>query len=46
MDIVAELRDKAMSNTLAYDILESLTTEVGARMAGTPQDAMAVEHLV
>ena len=41
--IVAELRDIAMANTLAYDILESLTTEVGARMAGTPQDAMAVE---
>ncbi|TQV76613.1 M20/M25/M40 family metallo-hydrolase [Aliikangiella marina] len=42
-EIVAELREKAMSNTLAYDILETLTTEVGARMAGTPQDAMAVE---
>lgn len=42
-EIVAELRDKAMSATLAYEILETLTTEVGARMAGTPQDAMAVE---
>ena len=42
-EIVAKLRDKAMSNTLAYEILETLTTEVGARMAGTPQDAMAVE---
>jgi len=42
-DIVAGLRDAALNSNLAYDILESLTTEVGARMAGTPQDALAVE---
>lgn len=41
--LVSELRDKAHKSELAYDILESLTTEVGARMAGTPQDALAVQ---
>ena len=39
---VAELRDAALSNGLAYAITESLTTEVGARLAGTPGDAKAV----
>jgi carboxypeptidase Q len=44
--IVAKLRDQALKSPLAYEILESLTTEVGARMAGTPQDALAVEWAV
>ncbi|MCX7546207.1 M28 family peptidase [Marinicella gelatinilytica] len=39
---VAELRDAALTDGLAYDITESLTTEVGARLAGSPQDAKAV----
>lgn len=39
----AELRDKAKKSDLAYQILESLTTEVGPRMAGTPGDARAVK---
>ena len=39
----AELRDKALKSDLAYDILESLTTEVGPRMAGTEGDKRAVK---
>ncbi|KAA3650134.1 MAG: peptidase M28 family protein [Proteobacteria bacterium] len=39
---VKQLRDQALTNDLAYDITESLTTEVGARLAGTPGDAKAV----
>ncbi len=39
---VAELRDAALSNGLAYAITESLTTEVGARLAGSSGDAKAV----
>ena len=38
----AELRDQASASNLAYEIVESLTTEVGPRMAGTPGDARAV----
>lgn len=38
----AELRDQARASNLAYEIVESLTTEVGPRMAGTPGDARAV----
>ena len=38
----ARLRDKAMTRSEAYIILESLTTEVGSRMAGTPGDAAAL----
>ncbi|MGX5174502.1 M20/M25/M40 family metallo-hydrolase [Aliikangiella sp. IMCC44653] len=41
--LVAQLRDKALKSDLPFQILESLTTEVGARMPGTPQDALAVE---
>ncbi|WMS87741.1 M20/M25/M40 family metallo-hydrolase [Pleionea litopenaei] len=36
------LRKAASKSDLAYEILESLTTEVGPRMAGTPGDARAV----
>jgi len=39
---VETIRDKALDSPLAYEILESLTTEVGPRMAGTPQDILAV----
>jgi carboxypeptidase Q len=45
-DLVAELRDKALNSTLGYEILESLTTEVGPRMAGTIQDELAVKWAV
>ncbi len=43
LKVVANLRDKALQSDLPFNILESLTTEVGARMAGTPQDALAVK---
>ena len=36
------MRDAAIKGTQAYDIVESLTTEVGPRMAGSPGDARAV----
>lgn len=38
----AWIRDTAQQDNLSYKILESLTTEVGPRMAGTPADARAV----
>jgi carboxypeptidase Q len=37
-----QLRDGALQGSGAYAIVESLTTEVGARMAGTAADARAV----
>ena len=37
------LRDTALKSPLAFDILESLTSEVGPRMAGTNKDAEAVK---
>ena len=39
---ISKLRDAALKSNLGYEILESLTTEVGARMAGTPQDTEGV----
>jgi hypothetical protein len=38
----AALRDSARTGNLSYAIAESLTTEVGPRMAGGPNDARAV----
>ncbi len=46
LDKVAELRDKALSDSTSYDITESLTTEVGARLAGSAGDARAVKWAV
>jgi Zn-dependent M28 family amino/carboxypeptidase len=43
MKQAAALREQALSNDLAYRITESLTTEVGPRMAGSEGDARAVE---
>ena len=44
---VAEgLRDAAMQGTEAYAIVESLTTEVGPRMPGTPADARGVDWAI
>lgn len=37
-----QLRDRAMTKSEAYFILETLTTEVGSRMAGSPGDVRAV----
>jgi carboxypeptidase Q len=41
--VATELRDKATKSTRAFDIVRSLTDEVGPRMSGTPGDAKAVE---
>lgn len=40
-DQVAALRDAALSDTLAWQITEDLTTEVGQRLAGTQAEARA-----
>ena len=40
-DSVAKLRDAALADTVAYDIVEGLTTEVGQRMPGTEAEARA-----
>lgn len=37
-----QLREQALRSHLGYDIVESLTVEVGPRLAGTPADAVAV----
>ncbi len=38
---VAALRDAALKDDIAYDIVEGLTTEVGQRLAGTAAEARA-----
>ena len=38
---VAALRDAALQDNYAWDIVEGLTTEVGPRLAGTPAEARA-----
>jgi hypothetical protein len=38
---VAKLRDAALQDRYAWDIVEGLTTEVGARLAGTEAEARA-----
>ncbi|MDZ7670357.1 MAG: M20/M25/M40 family metallo-hydrolase [Gammaproteobacteria bacterium] len=40
------LAQTALSSDLAYDIVRSLTTEVGPRLAGTPQEARARDWAV
>mgnify|MGYP003385583583 FL=1 len=37
-----QLREEALRSSIAWDIVESLTTEVGPRMAGTAADKRAV----
>jgi hypothetical protein len=37
------LRDKALTDTTAYDTVESLTTEIGPRLVGTPAQKLAME---
>jgi carboxypeptidase Q len=39
---VAELQARALEDDLAWELLSSLTTDVGPRMAGSPGDALAV----
>jgi carboxypeptidase Q len=41
-DELAVMRDKALTSTDGYDIVEALTTKVGARLAGTDADKRAV----
>ena len=43
---VAKIRDAALKDDYAWDILEGLTTEVGQRMAGTEAEARAREWAV
>ena len=43
---VAELREAALKDDYAWDIVESLTTEVGQRMAGTEAEARARDWAV
>ena len=38
-----ELRERALASNLGYEITESLTTEVGPRLAGSEADARAVK---
>ena len=42
LDKAASLRDGALQKNAAYTLLESLTTEIGPRMAGSPADAKAI----
>jgi hypothetical protein len=42
-EMAANLRDKAIENDSAYEILKSLTTEVGARHPGTPGEKAGIE---
>ncbi|WP_144210104.1 M20/M25/M40 family metallo-hydrolase [Shewanella donghaensis] len=43
-DIISQkLVNQALSSTLGYDIVESLTVEVGPRLAGSEKDLIAVE---
>ncbi|GAB3342274.1 M28 family peptidase [Marilutibacter aestuarii] len=41
-EVVPGLRDAALRSDLAYRVVESLTTEVGPRLAGSEADARAV----
>ncbi|MBB1474275.1 M28 family metallopeptidase [Shewanella sp. SG41-3] len=41
--ISQQLAKQALSSRLSYDIVESLTVEVGPRLAGTDKDIMAVD---
>jgi Zn-dependent M28 family amino/carboxypeptidase len=41
-----QLRDKAMNDYTGYEIVSSLTTEVGARLAGSPADERGREWAI
>lgn len=45
-EYAAVLRERALAGSGAYEIVESLTTEVGARPAGSAEDAKAVAWAV
>jgi hypothetical protein len=40
------LRERALADDTAYELIRSLTTEVGPRLPGSPGDARAVEWSV
>ena len=42
VDTAAMLREQALADDTAWQVTESLTTEVGPRLAGSPADARAV----
>ncbi|MCE9678001.1 M28 family peptidase [Shewanella sp. AS1] len=42
-DVSLQLKQQALDSNLAYEIVESLTVEVGPRLAGSPQDLVAVQ---
>jgi hypothetical protein len=42
-DMATSLRDKAIKDDSAYEILKSLTTEVGSRHPGTPGEKAGIE---
>ena len=44
--VAAQLRETALAGSGAYELVESLTTEVGPRMAGSPGDVRAVDLTV
>ena len=46
IETAAMLRDEALKSDLAYDILESLTTEVGPRLAGSPKEQEAIDWAI
>lgn len=41
-DIPSQLQQTALASSIGYDIVESLTVEVGPRLAGSPKDIIAV----
>lgn len=43
LETAASLRDTALKSSLAYELLESLTTEVGPRLAGTAKERQAIQ---
>ena len=43
LDQVPALRDRALADRTGWNVVESLTTEVGPRLAGSEADARAVE---
>src|SRR5688572_1951303 len=43
VDASRQLREQALESDLAYEIVESLTTQVGPRLAGSEGDARAVQ---
>ncbi|MEZ5460806.1 M20/M25/M40 family metallo-hydrolase [Dokdonella sp.] len=46
IETASELRDRALKDDVAYDIVESLTTEIGSRLAGSENDLKAREWMI